>query len=209
MRKLAKQRAQEAAEEKEEGQKNGTSHSPPVTTTKNGSQEPNNGSTTASKPPSRKQSIRSGKNSLKRRGKGRERTVRESSGVSEGSPETEEEEELPEVDVYDVVNMKGWQGRKPTFWDLLPFLMVYVIWCVVDGIWFHIQWQINFNLLGKAYGEKEEEYLTYKTLNLSFSRWNDLEPEERERLVGKKLWTKQGMKEFRREMIQSRRRKKY
>mmetsp|Transcript_35224 Transcript_35224/g.59693 ORF Transcript_35224/g.59693 Transcript_35224/m.59693 type:complete len:153 (-) Transcript_35224:1489-1947(-) len=128
--------------------------------------------------------------------------------TSKSDPDSSEAE-LPEVDVYEVVNMVGWQGRKPTFWDILPFQIVYIVVYIVQSIWFYLRWIVKFNLLGKEYGREEEEYLTYKTLNLTYTRWTELSEEQRQELRDKKLWTKLGMKEYRREMIQARRRKKY
>lgn len=99
------------------------------------------------------------------------------------------------------VNINGWQGRLPTFEDCLLVWLFFAPLKLYQILYWNLMWHYKFNVQKQEYGEYELGYLTAKVLKIPHSLWeHQLEEEKKIDLLSKKLWTKEGEKEYRREM---------
>lgn len=110
----------------------------------------------------------------------------------------------PEDDLDGIVEVKGWQGRPPTWRDLLVLWIPKALWRVALYFYWLGRWYVKFTLLGHEYGREEREYITSRVmdekLHVRPSQWQQMPEEERRRLTDLELWDKDNFREFCREL---------
>lgn len=109
-----------------------------------------------------------------------------------------------EIDLDEIVHVKGWQGRRPGVTDTLPFLVPQLLWGLVLNIYWYVRWFVLFTVMKKEYGHEEKDYITAEILKVPWHRWVLLPDEQRKNLVSRELWEPLNMRSYLREMINSR-----
>jgi len=112
-------------------------------------------------------------------------------------------------DFDSVVQIGGWQGRPPTWKDLLPIKIALMPLAIHDVLYWHLRWMIRFSILKQEYGVMEQGYLTAQALQIPYNIWSgQMTDEQRAELLERQLWIPQNLAEYRKEMISARKSKK-
>ena len=84
------------------------------------------------------------------------------------------------VDVSEIVTVKGWAGRKPGFWDILPFQLVYMAVRRVNAVWWYCRWSVLSAQLYSSF------LICFESMNLTLpvTCAQDLQVSNQERAVG-------------------------
>jgi len=115
--------------------------------------------------------------------------------------EKRELEKLIEAeDVSQYIEISGWEGRLPTWRDLLVIsLLIHYPWAVAKYFWWWGRWLVKFRLLQHPYGPEELEYITAGALGLEWARWMRIPENERAEMLSRKLWLRDNLRDFLRE----------
>jgi DnaJ homolog subfamily C member 25 len=99
------------------------------------------------------------------------------------------------------VKLNGWAGRLPVFpWDILPIIMVYVVFRFIKNMLWFSRYYLWCGMLGGTLNNEELQYKTAKTLRLSWERWLRFDEDKRNDWTARELWIPKNMKFFRQDM---------
>jgi DnaJ family protein C protein 25 len=101
--------------------------------------------------------------------------------------------------IEDNMDIKG-SYEKPKIVDILWVQIIIFPWTLGKFIVWQARWIINFNILGKEYGEEEMLHLLRKNLGVGKHQFNAIEEETISEYLRKELWKKDKFKEFKKEM---------
>lgn len=113
-----------------------------------------------------------------------------------------EMKELQEKQIRKIIeenmDIKG-AYEKPNIMDVLWIQLLISPWTITKYIIWYIKWIVNFNILGKPYGDEEKLYLIRKNLGLGVYQFNGIEEEKIEEYLYKELWKKENFKKWKKE----------
>lgn len=93
------------------------------------------------------------------------------------------------------MDIKGSYSR-PDIKDVLWVQLIICPYTISKFIYWHAMWYVNFNILGKEYGDEEKLYLLRKNLGMGENQFNALEEYEIEKHLRDELWDKEKFKVF-------------
>lgn len=105
--------------------------------------------------------------------------------------------ELQEKQIRQIIeenmDIKG-AYEKPNIMDILWIQIIIFPWTLIKFIIWHVRWIINFNILGKEYGEEEKLHLLRRNLSVGQHQFNAIEEETIDEYLRKELWKKDKFK---------------
>lgn len=126
----------------------------------------------------------------------------------EGVPEKGGEED----ELAGIVEFSGWQGRPPTWRDLLIWWFPRAAWRLAAYVYWLGRWYVKFSLLKHEYGYDERAYITRRVLEEKMrappSYWKHMPESKRRELVAQELWVDENLLEFRRDLKNQGRRRR-
>lgn len=130
-------------------------------------------------------------------------------GVKNPSASKEEiEAALKNEDVGNYAELTSWEGRLPTWRDALPVWLALAPLKFCRGLFWYARFILLFKILGQEYGPEEAEYATAGALGMDWNKWSKAVPEDqRAELTARQLWIPKNMEAWRREMMQTAKRK--
>jgi DnaJ family protein C protein 25 len=97
-----------------------------------------------------------------------------------------------------IVQISGWEGRPPTWRDLLIFEILWWPWNIFEAIYWWLAWHVKFTFLRYDYGDGERSYLTSQILGASQQQWEGVPIDRRNELIEKELWIPDNFEKFKR-----------
>jgi len=99
------------------------------------------------------------------------------------------QEHLQSESLDKYVQISGWQGRLPTWKDLIVVQLFYLPASLGKHLYFHLRWLVLFGILQQSYGPEEQVYKTAQVLGLSVDRFRtDVPKDAQEDLLQRELW---------------------
>eukprot|EP00808_Paulinella_micropora_P004191 g2819.t1 len=113
------------------------------------------------------------------------------------------------VTVDDVVQIKGFGSRPPTLKDVLLIKIFFFPAFVARYIYWLIRWKVKFDMRKERLGNVELHYKTASLLDVPWEKWRAVPLQRTQELVDRKLWIPNNMVDWRRDLNNQQRRKKY
>lgn len=117
--------------------------------------------------------------------------------LSKAELKEQQEKQIREI-IVEKMDIKG-SYSKPSVLDVLWVQLILSPYTIIKYLMWFSLWTINFNILGKPYGDEEKLYLLRKNLGLGVNQFNAIEEEKIDDYFRKELWIKDKFKVWKKE----------
>lgn len=117
--------------------------------------------------------------------------------LSKSELKEQQEQQIREI-IEEKMDIKG-SYSKPSVIDVLWIQLIISPYTIAKYLIWYGRWVINFDILGKPYGDEEKLYLLRKNLGMGINQFNAIEDDIVDGYFRKELWIKDNFKVWKKE----------